>query len=185
MLILNDRIPFCGHDEGLIGQQLADWMEALHCCCLLLDFQRESTPKSLGQYLAQSLSFPIGIAAGFADDADCPVFLPPVPPDTSLKAYLKPWTGREIWLEISQEILQITVGTQGSSKTYPSCHGSEPWPFSDETLHCHYRTQVFSDRAEFFLTRTEEDLSSLLKEADTLGVTTAVSLYQQMKKLPI
>ena len=185
MLILNDRIPFCGHDEILIGQQLTDWMGALHCSCLLLDFQRESTPKSLANHLVQSLSFPIGITADFSVGTDCPVFLPPVPPDTPLKDYLKPWTGREVWLETSREILRITLDTQGSSKKHLPFEGSGSWPFSEESLHCHYRTQVFPDRVEFFLTRTQEDQKALLKEAESMGVTTSVSLYQEMKKLPV
>lgn len=185
MLILNDRIPFCGHDETLIAKQLEQWAHELHCSCILLDFQRDDTPQALGAFLTQRLPFPTALAAGFSNVTNCPVFLPPAPPDATITEHLKPWTGREIWLETTPETLQITVDTHGSSRTMLPLQESGSWSFEDEALCCHYRTAVFSDRAVFTLQRTAEDLEHLLKKAESLGVTTAVSLYQQAKKLPV
>lgn len=184
MLILNDRIPFRAHEKGLIAKQLQQCVATLGCGCLLLDFQRSDTPKALGKYLAQALPCPVGIAEDFAENTDCAVFLPPVPPDVTLTDYLKPWTGRKIWLEAEPEALKITVDSQGSRSSYLSPEEAGQWNFTDDALHCCYRAEVFPDRAEFTLQRTQEALRQLLGEAEALGVSTAVSLYQQMKKLP-
>jgi len=180
ILILNDRIPFCGHDKALIAKQLAQLMESLSCSRLLLDFERQDTPAALAQYLAKTLSFPVGIAADYAVNADCAVFLPPAAPDIALKDYLKPWTGREIWLELSTELLQITVDSQGSHRKHIFSGTQQSWPFKDKSLQCHYRTEVFQDRVDFFLTRTQEDLTELMEAAVSFGVTTAISLYQEV-----
>lgn len=185
MLILNDRIPFRAHDPRQIAKELAQAIEALHCDCLLLDFQRQDTPKDLGNALADALPCPIGIAEGFADGTQCAIFLPPVPPDKILGEYLKPWAGRDIWLEAEPEAVKVTVDSNGSHRSFLSQADAGPHCFTDGTLHCSYRTEVFPDRAEFTLQRTPEDLQRLLEEAEALGVTTAVSLYQQMKKLPV
>ena len=184
MLILNDRIPFRSHEPRQIAKELAQAMEALHCDCLLLDFQRQDTPKDLGKLLAEALSCPMGIAEGFADGTQCAVFLPPVPPDRTPEEYLKPWAGRDIWLEAEPETIRVTVDSQGSRR---QCIPKEDdaFPFTDEALCCRYRTEVFPDRAEFTLRRTDEDLRRLLNQAQEMGVTAAVSLFQQMKKLPV
>lgn len=184
MLILNDRIPFCSHDQTVIADQLQRWIKDMDCSCLLLDFQRADTPKALGAYLAKALPCPVGIAVDCTLGTDYPVFLPPVPPDMALAEYLKPWTGREIWLEAEPETICITVDGHGSSKRIVA-QDDGPLPFMDEPLCCCYRTEVFTDRAEFTLQRTPEDLIRQLEKAGDLGVTKAISLYQQMKKLPV
>ena len=127
MLILNDRIPFRSHDPRQIAMELAQAMEALHCDCLLLDFQRQDTPKDLGKALSDALPRPMGISEGFGDGTQCAVFLPPVPPDKALEEYLKPWAGREIWLEAEPETIRITVDTQESSRQY-SPEDEGPFP---------------------------------------------------------
>ena len=180
MLILNDRIPYCGHDQSWIAEQLEQWAQQLQCSCVLLDFQRDDTPKDLGVFLAQTISCPTAVAADFATGTDCSVFLPPVPPDVSPEKYLKPWTGREIWLETTPEVLQITVDSNGTRKVSLPLHEFTPLSFEDKALCCHYRTEVFPDQAVFTLQRTKEDLMHLLEEAASLGVTKAVSLYQQI-----
>ena len=53
----------------------------------------------------------------------------------------------------------------------------------DRTLHCSYYVTVAEDRAEFTLFRTKEDLEELLQEAEHLGFTKAVGLYQELKDL--
>lgn len=184
MLILNDRIPYCAHDKTWIAEQLEQWANALHCGCILLDFQRQDTPKDLGRFLIEALPFPTAVSADFSDNTACPVFLPPAPLNMTLSEYLHPWTGREIWLETTPEILQITVDSNGSNKVLLLPDESVPWSFEDKALCCHYRTEVFPDHARFTLQRTAEDMTHFLKEAESLGVAKAVSLYQQMKKLP-
>ena len=185
MLIINDRIPYCGHDVSQIADQLSVWVRQLSCSCILLDFQRADTPVSLGKILANTLCIPVGISPDFAGNGDYPVFLPPAPPDQPLETYLQPWTGREIWLENTPEIHRLTLDNHGCRREIMPAEESGAFPFSDTALHCHYRTEVFPDRAVFTLRRTAEDSEQLLVSAEALGVTRTVSLYQHVKKLPV
>ena len=50
----------------------------------------------------------------------------------------------------------------------------------DSALHCHYHIKTFDDHIDFTLWRTREDLTNLLREAETLGVTLAVGLWQEL-----
>ena len=50
----------------------------------------------------------------------------------------------------------------------------------DPALYCHYRTQTYDDHIDFTLWRTREDLTGLLREAERLGVTLAVGLWQEL-----
>ena len=185
MLILNDRIPFQGHAMPHIAEILLECIQNLQCSCLLLDFQRNDTPKELCNILTRALPCPVGIAADFADTTDGPVFLPPPPLDEPLETYLLPWKGRELWLEVEPAALKITVDKDGSRFCCINPDAAGECCFKDARLHCRYRTEVFSDRAEFALQRTEAELAELLAEAEALGITKAISLYQQTKKLPV
>lgn len=185
MLILNDRIPYCGHDMSQIAHQLSTWVRQLSCSCILLDFLRADTPTALGEFLANALCVPVGAPPDFAANMDSPVFLPPVPPDQPIEAYLRPWTGREIWLEITPEIHRLTLDTQGCTKEILSVEEADVFPFSDTSLHCCYRTEVFPNRAVFTLRRRPEDIDQLLIGAEALGVTRSIGLYQNAKKLPV
>lgn len=185
MLILNDRIPFRGHDEAFIADQLGQLAEMLQCTRLLLDFQRPDTPLSLGQTLVQTLSLPVCMPSAYAEGIACPVFLPPVPPDQSLETYLQPWIGREIWLETTPESHLLTLDSQGCRRTQAPPVQEQDLLLSDSCLHCHYRTTIFTDKAEFLLQRTAEDMVQLLLNGDSLGIACTVALYQQVKKLPV
>ena len=185
MLILNDRIPFCGHDASQIADQLCRWVQQLACDCMLLDFQRSDTPSSLGDFLAGALPVPMAAPPNFAKHGSFPVFLPPAPPDQPLDVYLQPWTGREIWLETTPELHLLTLDPQGCHREILPVPESEVYPFSDTGLYCHYRTEVFPDKAVFTLRRTPEDMAQRLSRAESLGITRTVSLYQSAKKLPV
>ena len=179
MLILNDRTPIHGHDHGLIADQLTELVEKLKCDSVLLDFQRADVPELslLAQKLSASLPCPVGISDLYAKDLNCAVFLPPVMPDTLLSEHLVPWQGRDIWLDISTEGLEITLTEKGAStvslpsQVFPACHG-------DSALHCHYRIDV-GENIRFTLFRTEQDLQDLLEEAKHLGISRTVGLYQE------
>ena len=54
----------------------------------------------------------------------------------------------------------------------------------DEKLHCHYQIHTDADSARFTLFRTPEDLDALLTEGESLGVTRAVGLYQELHGIP-
>ena len=50
----------------------------------------------------------------------------------------------------------------------------------EETLFCHYCVDMEENAARFTLWRTREDLGNLMAEAEKLGVSTAVGLYQEL-----
>lgn len=184
MLILNDRIPICGHDKRMITNQLAELTDIHSCACILLDFQRPEVEETaeLAHSIVQALSCPVGVAELYARQLNCPIFLPPVPLDISLGEYLAPWEGREVWLEAALETSEITLTEEGCT-TSPlpggvltdGCH-------RDCTLHCHYEISISPEHARFTLHRAREDLDALLEEAETLGVTRAVGLWQELGK---
>lgn len=176
MVILNDRIPLAGHDPAYILDQLAQ----IRCSCILLDFQRPDVPKvsALTQAIVASETRPVGVSPFYCRGLNCPVFLPPVPPDTSLESYLAPWQGREIWLEAALDGLRYTVTEHGSRPDHLPCVPDRG--LRDDSLFCHYRVEVLEDRAEFSLWRTREDLDALLTAAQAHGVTKAVGLWQEL-----
>lgn len=181
LLILNDRTPIHGHDGERVAKQLQERIEALHCKGLLLDFQRPEEPETaaLVKHLTGALSCPVTVSDLYARGLDCPVFLPPAPPEVSLETYLAPWQGREIWLEMALggEVISLTEqGAQVSPLPHPPGDGQ-----AETRLHCHYQISVSDTEVEFPLWRTAEDLEALLAEAERLGVTAAVGLYQELQ----
>lgn len=178
MVILNDRIPMAGHDPDTVLRQLREQ----EVDCLLLDLQRPPEPGSLdlARRLTRSLSCPVGVTAAYGKALDCPLFLPPPPPDTPLAEYLAPWQRREVWLELSLEGMSCTVTEQGSQ--------AGPLPqipeagHRDDTLLCHYRMTLSEAQAEFALWRTRKDLDDLLEQAKAHGVTKTVGLWQEFMK---
>ena len=181
MLLLTDRTPICGHDPDLIARQLADCAAANHCHSVLLDFQRGECAETarLVRHLSEALPCPMAVSQPYAGESDRPILLPPVPLDIPLADHLAPWQNREIWLEAALDSLCITVTPTGSHSS-PAGSDNEPLPHRDDRLHCHYRTEVSPDQAVFTLRRTPEDLASLLEEAETLGVSLAVGLCQEL-----
>jgi hypothetical protein len=176
MVILNDRTPIHGHDPAEILCQLKGLEPAL----LLLDFQRQAVIESekMVTYLAENMDCPVGVSHWYGDGLDCPVLVPPVPPDVPLGEYLTPWQGREIWLEAALGGLTYTVTEEGSNPS-PLLHMPDSG-LKDNALHCHYKIEEFQNRVDFHLYRTREDLDYLLQDAKSHGVTTAVGLYQEL-----
>ena len=181
LLILSDLTPMAGHDPERICAQLAECVQAMGCAGVLLDFQRprEEAPAALARDIVQALPCPVAVSERYGQDLDCPVFLPPVPPDQPLGEHLAPWQGREVWLELALggDMLTLTVeGCQRAPLPRQPCGEG----FSDASLHCHYRIEAQADKAVFTLWRTRQDLEGLLEEASGYGVTTAVGLWQEL-----
>lgn len=181
LLILNDRTPIHGHDAARIAQQLEDRMEMLKCRGLLLDFQRPGEPETtaLVKHLTKALPCPVAVSDLYAQGLDCPVFLPPVPPDMLFSEHLAPWQGREIWLEMALDGIVLTL-TETGAATVPL----PPAEFREngrreERLHCHYHIDVSDAEVRVTLWRAEEDWKELIEEAESLGITTAIGLYQE------
>ena len=186
MVILDDITPIHGHDPEAIAARLRPRLEEMVCSGVLLDFQRPEYEEAgiLAERLSEALPCPVGVSALYGRTLSCQVFLPPVPPDVSLADYLAPWQGREIWLELALdgEIITLTPAGATTSPLPPAAQLSSG--HRDEKLHCHYQIHTDADSARFTLFRTPEDLDALLTEGETLGVTRAVGLYQELHGIP-
>lgn len=182
MLIVNDRTPIHGHDPACILDQLKGLVETLGCARVLLDFQRpgELQTTALVHFLEGRLPCPVGVSALYGRETEGPVFLPPVPVQTSARDYLAPWAGREIWLDMALDGAQITVTPEGCSFAPFSPQPDWLGRHMDETLCCHYEIRLAENRATFFLCRTADDLRALLRSVQALGVTAGVGLYQEL-----
>lgn len=180
LLILSDRTPIYGHDPHLIRSQLEEVITRFSCSGLLLDFQMPGSDelKKLAKFLLE-LPCPVAVSEAYARDLPCPVFLPPVPPDTTSESYLSPWSGREIWLEMALDVMAVEVTEQGIRRREALAYELPSAPFYDEALCCHYGITV-SDRITFHLQRQRSDLDTLLARAEASGVTKAVGLYQEL-----
>lgn len=176
LLILDDSIPIQGHDPGRVREELALILEAHRCCALLLDFQRPGAEEMVGT-LCGELPCPVAVSALYGALTQGPVLLPPVPPFRLLEEHIKPWAGRELWLELSPEGCQVRLYEQGAQM--------EPWwpegplPFRHSLLKCRYGTELRPGLAVFRGYRNAEDLEELLAEAEGFGVTTALGLWQE------
>ncbi len=181
VLILDDITPIRGHDPETITAQLSQALEVLECSALLLDFQRPGVEETaaLTAHLSTALPCPVCISEAYALP-NLPVFLPPVPPSQPLSQSLSPWQGRELWLDaaLGGEIIQLTGKGAEVSPLHPWETPEEGIP--DQILHCHYQIQLTDTAAVFTLWRTRQDLKDLLEEAASLGVTTAVGLWQEL-----
>lgn len=175
LLILDDSSPVQGHDPEQIRQELDDILSKFACGALLLDFQR---PGGEDMTLALAgLPCPVVVTERYAHMTSGPVLLPPVPPYTLPGKHLKPWAGRDIWLELAAEGCEIRLTKAGAelSEECPDVAGRH----HHKELHCRYDIMLRSEEAIFRLHRTPEDLLSLLRESEASGVTAAVGLMQE------
>ena len=186
VLILDDSTPIDGHDPALIAEQLKTCIDSLQCGGLLLDFQRpgEEQARRLAQYLCRAFPLPVAVSDIYADGLDCPVFVSPISPDEAMTTRLSRWHGREIWLDTTMEGLEIVL-TEKGARSAPMPPSERPeGGLAEKRLHCHYRVSLGADQAVFTLWRTADDISAQLAEAERLGVTAAVGLYQEFRPLP-
>lgn len=180
ILMLDDLNPMDGHDPERIFRELSSLLSGFHIDALVLDFQRPDCQDTatLAALLVQSLPCPVIVSEPYAQGLDCPVLLPPVPPDTPLEGWLSPWRSREIWLETSQDALHLQLTESGCQRNFhPYPEKPEPL-FSDESLHCHYQIHTNGDSAEFLLFRTRSDWDALAEKAAALGVTRCLGFWQ-------
>ena len=108
------------------------------------------------------------------------MLLSPAPVHIPLELYLKPWEGREIWLDaaLSQESVKITPQGATVAAQFPPDGYTDG--FYEETLRCRYRTDITPDQVIFTLFDTLETLEKKLELAASLGVTRAVGLWQEL-----
>ncbi len=179
LLIVNDVTPIHGHDPDVIAGQLRECVEKFQCPGILLDFQRTGNEETaaLVTYLVQAPPCPVAVSEPYARELGCPVFLSPPPLHAPLEEHLAPWQGRDIWLEMALEGETIALTEEGAIF---SCGKALECGRQEEALHCHYRIEEKENAMHFSLWRTREDLEALLKEAEALGVTHGVGLFQEL-----
>lgn len=180
LLILNDRTPIHGHDPERVLRELEQVMRKYACIGLLVDFQNPPCSESLAltEYLAENLDAPLSLPPEYKAKNRA-LFLPPVPTDQTIGDYLKQWPNQEIWLEAALEGQNISLSRNGARyeanrrQDFDHIH-------DDRKLHCHYSTEEGPEEVIFHTWRTREDLHQLLEEAEGLGVTQAIGLYQEL-----
>ena len=185
ILILNDRIPICGHTKNRVVHELQQTVETFDCSGVLLDFEVPHHPelKEIAACIYKELPCPAAVSHAYAADLSCPVFLPPCPHHTSLAEYIAPWQDREIWLDLAVNAETITLTAEGSTiQQFPPGEIPENG-HPEKNLHCHYRTESWEDHARFTLWRTKEDLEALAQEAEELGVSKLAGLFQEWNKM--
>lgn len=182
LLILNDRTPVREHDPQLIALQLKDAVEDLGAEGVLLDLQRPENPQTAAvvRGVVQTLSCPVAVTQCYAEDLPCAVFLETPRPYHPLSRQIKKWEGRELWLEAAFNGGSVTVTKEGSRYCPDGSFADDSTVYSAEALYCHYAIKKAGDCVVFSFRRTADDLRSLLKQAESLGIRRAVGLYQEL-----
>ena len=186
LLILDDSRPPDALDLELICSQLETAIGKNGCSGLLLDFQRKGLQgiDSLVKALTQALPCPVALSETYAALSSGPVFLSLPPAHRSLEASVRPWAGRELWLEIGFGAEIITVRPEGAA-IEEALSPLPPCPLADPRLCCHYAIETSDDRAVFYLRRSPQDLKALLLRAQALGITRNAALYSELPYLPL
>ena len=180
IILLDDSTAPEGHDPIIITRQAVELAERFSPYGILLDFQRPHTgvAQDIAQRLVAALPCPVGVTEEYVKALGCPVFLPPLPANKALAEYITPWKKQGVFLEIAPVGAEITVTEVGSKvRSIPIMSGL---PLKNERLHCHYRTEVLSDKAVFSICRYKEDLAELVAEAEGFGVLGCVGFHREL-----
>lgn len=180
MLILDDANTPSGHDPDMVLHQLHAAVQAHICSCVLLDFQRPGSEETarMAAHLAKGIPCPVAVSHIYAQALDSAVLLPPVPPDVPLEEHIRPWLGRDIWLELALNTAGYRVTKDGSQFFQPTCFSGKG--FVEENLCCHYAMALSDDHIDFTLWRTAEDLPLLMEQAEKHGISQCVGLWQEL-----
>lgn len=185
LLIVDDSTPWQGHDSDLILTQIKNAVSMLRPDALLLDFQRPGVDavQSLAKVIAEQLPCPVAVSSCYAENLTCPIFLPPGPLYKPLSDYLKPYQNREVWLDAAPTCGQMIV-TPAGANYIPEINTFLPKSSHfDKSLHCHYRTKIEEDQIIFTFSRSCDDLVGWLGEAESLGVSCAIGLHQELRSI--
>ena len=181
LLIVTDQFPIHRHDPEKISEQVQACVEDLGCALVLLDFQRpgNAETRQVAEGILRRLPGITGVSHLYAEGLDCPVFLPPPPLWTPLKAHLAPWAGRIIWQEVALEgaVVQVTAAGAAYREVPPE---PTPLPHFSPELCCHYGIHTEKAQVEFTLTRTKEDLEGFMALGEGLGIRRFIGLYQEL-----
>lgn len=185
ILILNDRMPCRGHSPDLAAAQLKQVIDHLGCESVLLDFQQppDAESEAMVGAIVESLPCPVAVSEGYAKHVACAVFVAPAPLHVALTEHLAPWQDREIWLEAALCQEYVTIRKNGTTFVSQFPTDGLDGGFFDETLCCRYHTDLAEERVQFTLFDTPESLQTKLELAQSLGVSRAVGLYQELASL--
>lgn len=181
LLLVDDSTPVSHHNRKVVAQQLEELVSQFSACGVLLDFQGAVTEEATGMVHAilEALTCPVAATEKYAKHFGCPVFLSPPPVNAPLEKHLAPWLKQGVYLEIAAGAAQFVVTKDGCRTV--ALPPAAALPQADSALHCHYRVEVFPEKAIFTLSRTREDLQLLTQKALDLGVRGAVGLYQELR----
>lgn len=183
LLILDDSAPFHHHQPEVILRQLQETISALEVRAVILDLQRPNDPgvQNLVSMLQRELPCSVP-APPQHSSGNHPVFLPPCPLNLPLERHLASYQGREIWLDAAPFPTQITVTAQGYTSQALSMAELRDATHWEPELYCNYKIALQDDRIIFTLSRDADAFCSWLEYAETLGVTAAIGLYQELKQ---
>ena len=182
LVILDDAVPMDSQDPRRILEILKKLVEIQNPSGILLDFQKPDRPQegALALALQQGLSCPVAVSQLYAGQAqEGPVFLSLLPPHCALEKAMAPWAGREVWLEVGPASEKAAVTNKGTE--FSPCNLTSPLPHCHRKLCCHYGIEILEDSLLFSLTRTGEDLRALTAQAEALGITRTVGLWQELR----
>lgn len=184
LLMVNDRTPIWYHDPARILVQLQQMHQDFSLEGIILDFQRPDCweTEQLVGILTKELSCPVAVSEHYASRFSCPVFLSPLPLHIPLEEHLRPWQGREIWLETICAGEKLTVDRGGCTEEELLAPPAAELPFTDAKLFCSYDFTVSQENAEFTLYRSAGELNALTEHAAELGICKFIGLYQQFCK---
>lgn len=171
LVILDDFIPFARHDPRRIARELTD----LQPEGILLDFQRQWNVTPVVDAILSDASCPVAITEPYARQ-DCGVLICP-DLNIPLAQAVKPWLGRDVWLDVAVGMQTFTVTEQGcavSGITEPTGQ----FPLTDAACHCRYRREDGQDHIRFSLYRSPESLGDILKAAEDARIQKAIGLYR-------
>ena len=182
LIIVDDRFPCKGHSGHAIARQLSDTVNRFCCGGVILDFQGPENEEtvSIASILLQALPCPMAVSDLYAPPFQCPVFLRPGPLWEPLEEHLKPWRDREIWLDASLCQQQVVVTASGVDPGPILAWDRISDGFYDETLRCHYRTEVTREAVTFTFFDTPESMVKKLDLAQQFSVSRAVGLWSEM-----
>lgn len=184
ILCVDDSTPIGNHQPNIVTRQLKELIDRFHPCGILLDFQRPDNPwaPDMIESILACTDIPVSVSHIYAKDFDCPVFLPPLPFRMTVAEYLQPWNGREIWLELGndKEMAIITESSFGAERI--DRVPDNKMQFRDSSLLCHYSTHIKQDHIAIYFHRTQQDLRQLQQQAQQLGVTKFLGLWQQLRQ---
>ena len=182
ILILDDSNPPTNHDTDTIKHQLEEACFRLKPDCILLDFQHPNNPRApeIIKAIISCLPCSVGVSQLYAPGLSCPVFLNCPAPSVSLETSIKAYHGRELWLELAPEQQKLTLTKDGCHITPELLSPrNEPCFYDRETASCYHWT-LSETSAVFYVQRDLSCLQKLLTQAEKLGITRAVGLYQQL-----